>query len=242
MNQWWLDFRLISLDCNELRLSNVDSSHNHSKFNHRPFCRSINTHSYPTASHCPGRCYHLHINSFGPRRSRRQFADEIFISISLDEEIQISSEIPLKFIPNGLINNNPTLVRIMAWHWPVVKPPCEPTVIILLTHKRVTRPQRVKPLGLIEITLRGEKCVIALRRHGGYFIQLITQFRCNLGNLLHNTNVSVELISLLARYKVKINGSKSEMLVGGSLTLMFHSIKNAFVYHSLETRRSQYDI
>ena len=242
MNQWWLDFRLISLDCNELRLSNVDSSHNHSKFNHRPFCRSINTHSYPTASHCSGRCYHLHINSFGPRRSRRQFADEIFISISLDEEIQISSEIPLKFIPNGLINNNPTLVRIMAWHWPVVKPPCEPTVIILLTHKRVTRPQRVKPLGLIEITLRGEKCVIALRRHGGYFIQLITQFRCNLGNLLHNTNVSVELISLLARYKVKINGSKSEMLVGGSLTLMFHSIKKAFVYHSLETRRSQYDI
>ena len=180
MNQWWLDFRLISLDRNESRISNVDSSHNHSKFNHWPFCRSINTYSYPTASHCSGRYCHLHINSFEPRRSRRQFADDIFISISLDEEIQISSEIPLKFIPNGLINNNPTLVRIMAWHWPVVKPPCEPTVIILLTHKRVTRPQWVKPLGLIEITLSGEKCVIALSRHGGISSSWLLSFAVNL--------------------------------------------------------------
>ena len=169
MIQWWLDFRLISLDRHELRISNVDNFHNHSKFNHWPFCWSINTHLYPTASHCSGRCCHLRINSFGPRWSRRQFADVIFISISLDEEIRISSEIPLKFIPHGLINNNPTLVRIVAWHWPVVKPPCEPTVIILLTHKRVTRSQWVKSFGLIEFNLKWREMCYCLTSTQGVF-------------------------------------------------------------------------
>ena len=50
----------------------------------------------------------------------------------------------LKFVPEGPINNIPTLVQIMAWCRPGDKPLSEPMVVRLLTHIYVTRPQWVK--------------------------------------------------------------------------------------------------
>ena len=40
----------------------------------------------------------------------------------LNENVRISIEISLKFVPRGLINNIPALVQIMAWHRPGNKP------------------------------------------------------------------------------------------------------------------------
>ena len=56
----------------------------------------------------------IQINSLRPRQNRRHFPDDIFKSILLNESIWISFEISPKFVPKGPINNNPSLVQIMA--------------------------------------------------------------------------------------------------------------------------------
>ena len=45
-----------------------------------------------------------------PRRNRRHFADDIFKYMFLNENVLVSIEISLNFIPKGLINNIPALI------------------------------------------------------------------------------------------------------------------------------------
>ena len=81
--------------------------------------------------------YHFlefYVNSLRPRRNRRLFADYSFKCIFLNENMFISINISLKFIPKGLINYISALVQIMAWRRPDSLP----------THICVTRPQWVK--------------------------------------------------------------------------------------------------
>ena len=80
-------------------------------------------------------------NTLRPRQNRRNFADDIFKCIFLNEKVLISIKISLKFIPKCPINNIPTLVQIMAWRRPGDKPLSEPIMIISLTHICVARPQ-----------------------------------------------------------------------------------------------------
>ena len=68
---------------------------------------------------------------------------DIFKWIFLNENVWISIEVSLKFVPKGPINNIPALVQIMAWRRPGDKPLSEPMMISLLTHICVTRPQWV---------------------------------------------------------------------------------------------------
>ena len=84
------------------------------------------------------------INSLRPRQNGRHFADDICKCIFLNENVRISIKISLKFVPKGLINNNPALVQIMAWRRSGDKPLSEPMMVSLLTHICVTRPQWVK--------------------------------------------------------------------------------------------------
>ena len=62
----------------------------------------------------------------------------------MNENVRISTNISLEFVPRGLINNIPALVQIMAWRLPGDKPLSEPIMVNLLTHICVTRPQWVK--------------------------------------------------------------------------------------------------
>ena len=71
------------------------------------------------------------------------FPDEIFKCIFLNENVWISIEISLKFVPKGLFNNIPALVQIMAWRRSGDKPLSETMMVSLLTHICVTRPQWV---------------------------------------------------------------------------------------------------
>ena len=84
------------------------------------------------------------INTSRPRQNGRHFPDDIFKCIFLNENVCISIEISLMFVPKGPINNIPALVQIMAWRRPGDKPLSEPTLVCLLTHICVTRPQWVK--------------------------------------------------------------------------------------------------
>ena len=81
------------------------------------------------------------LNTLRPRQNGRRFADDTFKRIFLNENVRISSKISLKFVPKGLIDNNPALVQIMAWRRPGDKPLSEPMMVILFTHICVIRPQ-----------------------------------------------------------------------------------------------------
>ena len=84
---------------------------------------------------------HLRINTLRPRQNGRRFADDTFKRIFLNENVRISIEISLKFVPKGPINNIPALVQIMAWRRSGDKPLSEPMMVSLMTHVCVTRPQ-----------------------------------------------------------------------------------------------------
>ena len=86
------------------------------------------------------------VNTLRPGQNDRRFPDEIFKWIFLNENVWISINIWLKFVPKGPINNIPALVQIMAWRRSGDKPLSEPIMVSLLTHIRVTRPQWVKCL------------------------------------------------------------------------------------------------
>ena len=71
------------------------------------------------------------------------FPHNTFKCIFMNENIWISTNILLKFVPKGLINNIPALVQIMAWRQPGDKPLSELMMVSLLMHICVTRPQWV---------------------------------------------------------------------------------------------------
>ena len=83
------------------------------------------------------------INTLRPRQNSRHFPDDIFKWIFLNENVWISINISLKFVPRGPINNIPSLVQVMAWRRPGDKPLSEPMMVRLPTHICVTRPKWV---------------------------------------------------------------------------------------------------
>ena len=73
----------------------------------------------------------------------------------LNENVWISLEISLKFVPKGSIKNIPALVQIMTWRRPVDKPLSEPMMVSWLARICVTRPQwfKVKQYGIAPINM-----------------------------------------------------------------------------------------
>ena len=86
-------------------------------------------------------------NTLRARQNGRLFADDIFKCIFLNENIRISNNILLKFVPKDLSNNIPALVFIMAWRRPGDKPLSEPMMVRSLTHICVSRPQWINKRG-----------------------------------------------------------------------------------------------
>ena len=83
-------------------------------------------------------------NTLRPRQNGRHFPDDIFKWIFLNENVWISINISLKFVPRVPINNILMLVQVMAWCRPGDKPLSEPMMVRLPMHICVTRPQWVK--------------------------------------------------------------------------------------------------
>ena len=82
-------------------------------------------------------------NILRPKQNGRHFADDTFKPIFLNENMWISIKISLNVVSKGPIHNIAALVEIMAWRRSGDKPLSEPTVVRLLTHIYVTRPQWV---------------------------------------------------------------------------------------------------
>ena len=72
------------------------------------------------------------VNTFRPRQNERHFPDDILKCIFLNKTLWISFKFSLAFVHNGLINNIPALVQIMAWRRPGGKPLSEPMMVSLL--------------------------------------------------------------------------------------------------------------
>ena len=89
------------------------------------------------------------VNTLRPSQNGSRFSDDIFKRILLNENVRISIEISLNFVPKGPINNIQALVQIMAWRRSDDKPLSEPMMVSLLTHICVTRPQWVKQPGVV---------------------------------------------------------------------------------------------
>ena len=89
-------------------------------------------------------CASLVFNTLRPRQNGRHFADDTFKRIFFNKNVRILAKISLKFVPKGPINNNPSLVQIMAWRRSGDKPLSEPMMVSLLTHICVAWPQWVK--------------------------------------------------------------------------------------------------
>ena len=83
-------------------------------------------------------------NTLRPRQNGHNFADDTFNRIRMNENVRISIEFSLKFVPKGPINIIPAVVQIMAWRRPGDKPLSEPMLVRSLTHICVTLLQLVK--------------------------------------------------------------------------------------------------
>ena len=101
--------------------------------------------------HSQADTYH-NINTLRPRQNGRHFPDDIFKWIFLNENVWISINISLKFVPRGSINNIPTLVQVMAWHRPGDKPLSGLIMVRLPTHICVARPQWVNVHSISNLT------------------------------------------------------------------------------------------
>ena len=103
----------------------------------------------------------MSVNKLRQRQNGCHFPDNIFKCIFCNENIWISIEISLKFVPKCLINNIPALVQIMAWHRPGDKPLSEPMLVSLPTHICIIRPQWVNCFIIAPVkTLRlGDTCM-----------------------------------------------------------------------------------
>ena len=73
------------------------------------------------------------LNTLKPRQNGRHFADDIFKSIFLNENVWIPIKFSLTFVPKGRINNITALAQIMAWRRPGDKPLSEPMIVSLPT-------------------------------------------------------------------------------------------------------------
>ena len=69
------------------------------------------------------------INTLRPRQNGCHLPNDIFKWIFLNENVWISINISLRFVPRGPINNIPILVQVMAWRRPGDKPLSEPMMV-----------------------------------------------------------------------------------------------------------------
>ena len=104
----------------------------------------------------------LCVSTLRSRRNGCHFADDLFKSIFLNENIWILIEISRKFVSKGQINNISALVQIMAWRRACDKPLSESMIVRLPMHIGVTRPQWVNPLSVGFVYVRDINSAIAV--------------------------------------------------------------------------------
>ena len=83
----------------------------------------------------------ISLTHWGPRQNGRQFSDDVFKHIFLNEDYCILIEISFKFVSHGPFNTILSLVQIMAWHRSGNKHYLNHWWLNLMTHICITQPQ-----------------------------------------------------------------------------------------------------
>ena len=86
------------------------------------------------------------------------FRRRLFQMYFSNENIWISINISLKFVPSGRIKNIPALVPILAWRRLGNKPLSEPMIVSLLIHICITRPQWANTYRIWLISVHWHTC------------------------------------------------------------------------------------
>ena len=126
----------------------------------------------------------FNFNTLRLGQNGRHFPEDNFKRIFFNENVWILIKISLKFVLNGLINNIPALVQVMAWRRSGDKPLAEPMVVRLPMHICVTRPQWVKSFWV------GGKSVLL-------FLQLLKNNHCIHGLVQDCSNSIADALELL---------------------------------------------
>ena len=131
---------------------------------------------------------HIHhkscVNTLRPRQNGREFPDDIFKCIFLNENIWISIEISLKFVPKGPINNIPSLVQILACRRSGDKSLSELMMASLLTHVCITRPQWVESPTQLSGKMLTCQCTLCYIRYMAYYSE--TTWAVGIAQLTHH--------------------------------------------------------
>ena len=108
--------------------------------------RGLNLRDYKTQSSVINYCEQLSLKTLRPRQNGSRFSDDTFKRIFLNENVTIFIKIYLKYVRKGPIDNIPALVQIMAWRRLGDKALSETTMVSLLKHICVTRPQWINQM------------------------------------------------------------------------------------------------
>ena len=135
--------------------------------------------------------YFALINTLRSRQNDRHFPEDVFKWIFLNENEKMSIKISLNFVPKRPINNIAAGVQIMASRRPGDKSLSEPTVVSLLTHICVTRPQRVNELMCGEVvwswTSRPRRLAMQnVMSWVPFYWHRITEIRAWMSNFIHS--------------------------------------------------------
>ena len=107
----------------------------------------------------PGSCWHdatrshrghYHSTDLPQGKMAAVFEDYSFRCVSVNEKFYTLIKVSLMFVPKGPIDNNPALVQIVAWRWPL----SQPMIINLLTHICLTQPQWAEHAFLAEFQFK----------------------------------------------------------------------------------------
>ena len=81
---------------------------------------------HKTVHYTPVAYFTMEVNSSTPGQNGRQFTEDIFKCICLNENVSILIQISLRFIPKGPVDNKWALVQVVAWRQTGAKPLPEP--------------------------------------------------------------------------------------------------------------------
>ena len=128
------------------------------------------------------------VNILRMRQNGCHYTDNSFKCIFLNENVCISIQISLKFVPKGPINNITALVQIMATRRPDNKSLSEPMMTRIATHICITQPQWVKYIHQIWSSIEGLRLNVGTLLHRETKVATIEY--CNLSVIVtHHTLV-----------------------------------------------------
>ena len=165
------------------------------------------------------------LDTLRPRQNGHHFPGDILKCILFNENVLISIEISMKFVPEVQINNIPSLIQLMAWHQPGTKPLSEPMMVTLGTNICITQPQCVKRdcdtyIYALHISVWTHNITTTKQNHVN--ILLHRELQCSLCKIILGCTACNMKISSAGAYVIPAEGSQDWDPFMGPLCFWYH--------------------